>query len=299
MPYITVFTPTYNRGNLLGRLYESLKRQTFRNFEWIIVDDGSSDNTEEVIKDFSKENDIAIKYIYQENSGKHIAINRGAIEAQGKWFLIVDSDDFLTDDALETICYYLQTIEDKPEYAGVAGLRGDADRTPWFSWGLEDRKTEDKYILSFLGKEYVDATNFEYRWKYHIRGDRAEVLRTEILKENLFPQYEGEKFMSEGVLWTRIASQGLKFRWFNKVVYITEYREDGLTKNIQDVHRRSPLGIAYYSNMQSAIRDLPFKQRLRCGFNYCKYSKIAQKEFTEILNESQAKWMTFLFWSIA
>ena len=97
---ITVFTPTFNRAHLLFRLYKNLKQQTFSNFEWVIVDDGSIDNTKDIVLDFIKEGVLNIRYHYQKNSGKHIAINKGLDLAQGEWFFIVDSDDFLISNAL-------------------------------------------------------------------------------------------------------------------------------------------------------------------------------------------------------
>lgn len=124
MPKITVFTPTYNRGKLLYRVYESLQKQTYKDFEWVIVDDGSTDETERIVTELKNEAKFSIIYKKKKNEGKHIAINEGCRLARGEWFFIVDSDDYLTDDALDTVNYYSNEIRDKSDFAGVVGLRG-------------------------------------------------------------------------------------------------------------------------------------------------------------------------------
>lgn len=122
---ITVFTPTYNRVYHLNRLYESLCQQTDKNFEWLVVDDGSTDYTEELIDTFRKEGIIEVRYIKQTNGGKHRAVNRGAREAQGSLFFIVDSDDYLCKDAIYYITNEYKEIEHDKDYCGVCGLRVD------------------------------------------------------------------------------------------------------------------------------------------------------------------------------
>jgi glycosyltransferase involved in cell wall biosynthesis len=123
---ITVFTPTYNRAKLLKRLYDSLCVQTFTDIEWLIIDDGSVDNTEKIVNGFIAENKIGIRYIKQRNGGKHRAINHGVREAKGELFFIVDSDDWLPEDSLETINKYYQGIKDDKSFAGISGLDGFA-----------------------------------------------------------------------------------------------------------------------------------------------------------------------------
>ena len=158
---ITIFTPTYNRAHTLKRLYESIKVQKYPDFEWIIIDDGSSDGTNELVKSFIDENVIKIKYFFQENSGKHIAINKGIEEASGNLFFMVDSDDYITPDALNIIDKWEETI-DGEKYIGIAGLK----------------IFENKKIIGSTFKdsiEFVDTTSLEKR-KYNISGDKAEVV---------------------------------------------------------------------------------------------------------------------------
>ena len=124
--FCTVFTPTYNRAELLRRLYESLVNQEFQDFEWVVVDDGSKDHTSDIVKEFMSEDKIRIKYVRVENGGKHRAINKGLELAEGKAFAIVDSDDYLTTDALKKVKGWFDQIENNKErkFGGVAGSRG-------------------------------------------------------------------------------------------------------------------------------------------------------------------------------
>ena len=216
---ITVFTPAYNRANLLDKLYQSLKSQTDQRFEWLIVDDGSEDNTREIVCNFIKEDKIVVRYYYQKNQGKHIAVNYGAKEARGCWFFIVDSDDYLIDTAIEELWKHLMKIEGEPGFAGVAGLNGRPDGSALLAWyGEEQENTE----LPDGGKDYLDATSIEYRYKYKIKGDSAEVIRTRLVRKYSFPKFGDERFLSEAALWFPVAEAGYKFRWFSSVIYIAE-----------------------------------------------------------------------------
>lgn len=116
---ITVFTPTYNRERSISRVYESLKKQTYKNFEWLIIDDGSTDNTKEVVEKFKKENLIKIRYIYQKNQGKHIAINNAVNNTDSELFLIADSDDAFVSYALEVFIFEWKRIKEKDKYKGI------------------------------------------------------------------------------------------------------------------------------------------------------------------------------------
>ncbi len=215
---ITIMTPTYNRAYILPKAYNSLKNQTSFEFEWIIVDDGSTDNTEEVVKTWLKEeNPFKIIYKKQENGGKHRAVNKGVLLASYDYFLILDSDDYLTDSAVETIHKWIKEIDNLENFAGVSGLRGKNGNA----------------IGGSISKEYVDVTNAE-RKKFGLLGDKAEVYKTKILKEYPFPEFVGENFLKESASWDRIAKDGYKIRWFNEIIYICDYIEDGLTKNTNE-----------------------------------------------------------------
>lgn len=143
---ITVFTPTYNRGYLLGKLYESLLKQTNTDFEWLIIDDGSNDNTSNIINKFIDDDKIRIRYFYQENCGKHRAINKGLDIAEGELFFIVDSDDTLIPAAIELVLEKYKSVENCPEFAGIS-----------FNKGYSEKEIVGKTFSS----EFMDCTNLE------------------------------------------------------------------------------------------------------------------------------------------
>ena len=234
---VTVFTSTYNRRYTLERLYESLRGQTVKPMEWIIVDDGSSDDTYQLIFPWIEtEIDFEIIYLRVKNGGKHRAINKACDLARGDLFCIVDSDDYLTNDAIEKIITWEQSIQGKPGYAGVAGNKGFSDH---------------QLIGRTFESEYVDATSLE-REKYQIEGDKAEVFYTSVLKKYKFPEIQGENFITESVVWFHIASDGLKIRWFNDIIYIANYLEDGLTKNGDQLIQKNPKGTLLTQHLQAS-----------------------------------------------
>ena len=256
---ITVFTPAYNRAGVIAALYHSLQRQTFRDFEWIVVDDGSSDSTEILFDQWlQEENGFPILYIKQENGGKHRAINQGLQKACGELFFIVDSDDYLSDDALMTIDKMEKSIpvSERHAFIGICGLRAHFDKSPLGS--------------SFEG-DFLDITYLE-REKYNIRGDKAEAFYTELLKKYPFPEFPNEKFVTECIVWDRIAGDGFKFRYFNGILLFCEYRTDGLSKNIENAFIRSPRGYALYLVQSREYQRFDEKQFFESCFNY--YSEL-------------------------
>lgn len=220
---ITIVTATYNRAYILGNLYKSLQCQIRPFVEWIIVDDGSTDNTKELVGKWQKEqNSFSIIYIYQNNNGKHRAINEGMKYVSGDWVFLVDSDDELVRDAIETIEQWITGLEqekDADKFAAVAGLRT-----------TKKGKILGGYPKLKKGKQYIDAKNNE-RQKWHLGGDKAEIYRVDILKKYPFPSFDNEKFLPEGAVWNRIALDGYKIRWYPKVIYLCEYLDEGLTKD--------------------------------------------------------------------
>lgn len=230
---ITVFTPTYNRVHTLEQLYRSIQRQNFSDFEWVVVDDGSVDDTEQFFQRImAEENPFPIRYIKTVNGGKHRAINRGVAEAKGELFLIVDSDDYLTDDALAGIDRVEKTIPSniKDQFAGICGQKGFAVNCPIGE--------------SFEG-DVLDITSLE-RGVHGINGDKAETFYTEILRRFPFPTFEGENFITECVIWDKIAEAGLKLRFYNEIMMICNYRSDGLSAQGEELFLRSPRGYGLY-----------------------------------------------------
>lgn len=254
---ITVFTPTYNRAHLLTRLYESLCRQTYKDFEWLIVDDGSSDETRSIAQSFCQEDGYfpTIRYYYQENGGKHRAINRGVKEARGELFFIADSDDMLPNDALETVANVYEGVRGDGQFAGACGLDGTLD---------------GKVIGSGLPKDQIDDTSIALRFQYGVTGDMKEVFRTDVLKEFPFPEINGERFCPEMLVWNRIASK-YKLRFINQVVYLAEYQDDGITSKIVKARMQSPVSSMMTYQELIMFHKVPLKAKIRAAINYWRF----------------------------
>lgn len=254
---VTIFTPTYNRAYLLERLYHSIQRQTFRDFEWLIVDDGSSDNTEELVGKFiTDQNSFPIRYYKKKNGGKSRAVNYGLDLAEGELFFIMDSDDYLTDDALEKIVYWESTIEDKTHYCGVAGNRGTTE-------------TETPNVP--LPGPYADCSVLEkYTGNDALLGEHAEALYTEVFRRFKYPEFEGEKYMTPCVAFDRMAAAGYKTRYFQDIVWVCNYLDDGLTKHADTIYVKNPKGYGLTLHERMKFTKYPFLRRFKCYYSfYC------------------------------
>ena len=252
---ITVFTPTYNRAHLLPRLYESLGKQTFKDFEWVIVDDGSVDETRNVVSEFESDNEkFLIRYYNQENGGKHRAINRGVKEAKGELFFIADSDDWLPENALEMVVAAYEKVKDDKNIAGIVGL---------------DCYDNGSITGSGLPKDIIDCNAIEIRLKYQVTGDLKEVFRTSVLREFPFPEIDGERFCPEQLVWFRVA-QKYKLRYLNKPIYIAEYQEQGITSSITKVRMKSPIA-SMMTYVELNGYDIPFSSKIKAAINYWRF----------------------------
>ena len=256
---ITIFTPVYNRKDTLLRLYESLKRQTVKEFQWIVVDDGSTDGTKELMADFTREEAVDIIYEYQENSGKMRAVNRGVQLAQGEYFFIVDSDDYITDNSIELI---MREVENLPKNLG----------------GMVFRKI-DMASGKITGKPYpeyrIDSSPIEIVYKLGIDGDKAEVFRTDILKKNPFKEFKGEKFIPEATVWVKIGEE-YKMRYIDEGIYYFEYLEEGYTKSFKKLLKNNPKGFKkYYREILSY--SLPLNNKIKFSIRYLQASLYALK----------------------
>ena len=245
---ITVFTPTYNRKYIIPKLYDSLCKQTKKNFEWLVIDDGSTDGTNEWFAELcKKDNPFPVTYIYQENGGKHRAINRGVQEAKGEVFFIVDSDDSLVPTAIEKILGWMEQVRDLEKCGGVSGTRGT---NPYNRIG--DYFDDDA--------DYIDATNLE-REKYNLLGDKTEAYYTKLLLQYPFPEFEGEKFITEEVVWNKIAQDGYFLRWYPDIIYIGDYLPDGLTNSGKEKYKKNPQGTLYWARQQLELYPKNFKYK--------------------------------------
>ena len=227
MEKITVITPTYNRGDMLERLYRSLLGQTAKDFCWLVVDDGSGDGTEALVKRWSEENKIKICYQKQENGGKHRALNAGIRRIESPLTFIVDSDDYLPEDSIRIILEYHNKFAGTPGICGYSFLR-------FYSNG-------EVNTAYFPINEEID-TYLKVRINGGIGGDKAEVFFTDVLKEYPFPEFRGEKFMPEDTVWMMM-SEKYAMVHINECVYISDYLEGGLTRSGRRMKIYSPKGM--------------------------------------------------------
>ena len=260
MPFISILTPTNNRGELLLPLYDSLKNLTFKDFEWLIVDDGSEDDTEQYALSWIAHNientEFPIRYIKKSNGGKHTAINRGVREANGELILILDSDDTLPSDSLATIAQYFEQCKDYKDCAGVCGLMAHHD---------------GQLIGTGFPKDpmYESALQFRYAKKGNVTGDLLEVYKTSVMREFSFPEIENEKFCPESLVWNRIANK-YKLFCFNKVIYYRDYLEGGLTSKIVRIRMNSPIASTMtYAEMLDY--NISLKWKIRSAINYWRF----------------------------
>lgn len=207
---LTIFTPTYNRGYLLPELYNSLLKQERKDFEWLVIDDGSTDDTQAIVGDWiaKRESGFAIRYYKVDNGGKQRAINQAVALAQSEWLFIVDSDDKLTPDAVSTVIGWIDTLPENETFAGVSGLRYNAALPP-----------SEQPSVNIPSCGYVDCSNLE-RDKYGLSHDMAEVFKVSVLKKYPFKVWPGETFTPECVVWDRLALDGYKLRYYAKYIYI-------------------------------------------------------------------------------
>ncbi|MGL6064071.1 MAG: glycosyltransferase family 2 protein [Fusobacteriaceae bacterium] len=248
---ITVFTPTYNRAYTLPKLYESLQKQSDSRFQWLVIDDGSTDNTEQLIELYKKENKIKIIYKKINNGGKMRAINRGVENCLSELFFIVDSDDYLHNKAIERI---LETYKNLPkEFAGMV---------------FRKKNLKEEKELTVFPSAIIDSTPVEIFYNKKILGDKAEVFKTSVLKEGffIFPEIKGEKFIPEGLVWNRIGKK-YKLRYIDEIIYYFEYIQDGYTKNFNRLIKENPEGFKlYYKEMLTY--SIPFYNKIKFLLRY-------------------------------
>lgn len=228
----TVFIPTYNRAHTIGRALQSVAEQTFRDLEVVIIDDGSQDNTRDLIRQWQEKAWFPIQYYWQENQGKHVAHNNALQYARGFFFVLLDSDDMLHPRALERLKYHWDTIPDeqKHAFAGVEGLCVDS----------RGNVSRDKYPVDVMDSNYLEIAK-----KYNVMGDKKNAIRTQILRQFPYPQFEGERHMRDDLIWKRI-SMHYKFRYINEPIQIIEYQPDGLSADVFSMRMRNPRGFRFY-----------------------------------------------------
>lgn len=286
---VTVFTPTYNRAYIIENLYRSLQRQTCMEFEWLVVDDGSADNTRQLFESWQQEeNAFPIRYIRQENGGKCRAINHGLREARGELFFTVDSDDYLTEDAIEKVILWETELPKDQKYCGFVGNRGTTpEETPnrLFDGGYLDGTALDRYTMMEDGDVLVN-------------GERAFVFYTDVHRNYLYPEFPGERFLTEAVTWDLMAYEGYKMRYYNDIIWIWEYKDDGLTRAGYKVFLDNPQGTGLFFRQKAKFLNYSLKDKLILWYGYatdamdrCSDAQIAEYIDMPIWLVSPIRWL--------
>lgn len=252
---ITVITPTYNRAHLLNQLYDSLLSQTAVNliYQWIVVDDGSTDDTRSVVNRLADHKKLNIVYKYQDNAGKHVAVNRGMQSCVSEFVIILDSDDMLASTAVFDFYSAWDLLEGRDSFYAVIGLTADQDSKDI----IGDRYPSDgMVVIAPLGRS--------------VKGDKCSMMRTDIIKQFPFPVFEGEKFIAESVLWDEIIKDYHVF-CFNKVVAYKKYLAGGLSDQSVKLRRSSPKGTLFLYGRLARNTHAPIMLRLRAIINYLRF----------------------------
>lgn len=270
--FVSVITPTYNRGYILQGCYQSLCKQTCMDFEWIVVDDGSTDDTTKKIQGFIAENKVKIVYLKQENGGKHRAHNTGIRVAKGELVVCLDSDDQLTENAIERV-KEIWREKKKKDSIGILALRGDI--------------TERKAICSHIPEGIEECTMYELSNKYGFVGDTVLFFKNEVLKNNLFVEFYDEKFLTEISLYYVLDQFGTMLL-VDEVLYLCEYLEDGLTAKYFQLLRNNPNSSAYaYYVALCASKDIRLKVKFailtQCYIQYIKSNKLFRPQKYRLL----------------
>lgn len=276
---LTIFTPTYNRAKLLLRCYKSLKRQTDKRFIWIIVDDGSTDNTADVVNEWIEEtSEFKIEYYYKDNGGLHTAYNEAIKHITTDLCVCIDSDDFMPDDAVETILHFWKE-NGTNEYAGIVGLDYDLNGNI-VGDSLPSQKSVNLIDL-LIGK-------------YHIyNGDRTNVVRTELYKKyapmKVFP---GEKNFNPHYMHLQI-SREYDFLVLNKNLRYVEYQENGMSNSILQQYKNSPNSFLETRKLYLSFSEASWKFKLRHAIHLVS-SAILAGRFFDAIKESPCRKITIL-----
>ena len=274
MATLTVFTPTYNRAYVLKQCYDSLCRQTCKDFVWLIVDDGSSDNTKEIVDEWiAQDNGFEIRYVYKENGGMHTGHNKAYELIDTELNVCIDSDDYMPDDAVELIVDFWNENRDS-SYSGIIAL--------------------DVYKNGqVIGKELPDkkSTTLSGYYQNGGQGDKKLIYRTEVInKYPAYPEFEGEKFVPLDYKYL-LADQDYELLIMNKPVCVVEYMEDGSSRNMLRQYYRNPKGFAFMRKVHMKY-DKGFVRRFKTCIHYVSSSFISGNK--GFISESPNKPLTIL-----
>lgn len=274
MKTLAIITPTYNRAKYLESVYNSLENQTIKDFVWYVVDDGSKDNTCKVVEDLIKKSSFEIVFKSKENGGKHTALNTAYELIKEELTLILDSDDELLPDAVQTILTDYPQIKDNNKICGLGYLKCLKNLkvvgVPYTQNGIVDNFTNQR-----INKK--------------VYGDKCEVYKSSILKQYKFPEFKGENFVSESVVWCKM-SLDYDMKFFNKSIYACEYLEEGLSDNVHKRLFKNPLGAAEcYLSMSGS--QTKFLSRLKYTIAFAVYSFAAKTIVKEQYKRISSKFL--------
>lgn len=262
-PILTVFTPAYNRADLLTRCYESMCKQTNKNFIWMIVDDGSTDNTREISESWVKNTkDFQVIYIYKENGGLHTAYNTAIANIDTELCVCIDSDDFMPDNAVGLILdFWKKNGSDK--YAGIVGLDFNMDGNVIGDM-LPDIKSVNLIGL-FTGKYNI------------VNGDRTNVVRTELYKKYApMKVFKGEKNFNPHYMHLQI-SQEYDFLVLNENLRFVDYQETGMSNSMLKQYRSSPNSFAEIRKLYLSFEDTSLKFKIKHSIHLASSCILAKK----------------------
>lgn len=258
---VTVFTPTYNRSKELLRVYKSLCKQTNKNFEWIIVDDGSIDDTKIIIDEIkNNENGFPILYFYKSNGGKFTAHNYAVSKASNDLFLCVDSDDFIVDDAIEIIINCAQNLFENNSI-GIIAMK---------------QEIKGRILSDIFPKNIKQCKKIELQQIYKCTGEFTLIYKTDILKKCLYPEIKDERFVGENVIYDMLDQYG-EMLLLNKVITVCEYLENGYTYNFKKIMLNNPTGYKLYY-MQRIDLAITFKECINYIIRYNAFSILSKSK---------------------
>ena len=273
MKSLTVFTPSFNRAHLLPRIYESLKIQTCQDFIWLIIDDGSADDTRQVVSAFIAENKVEIQYIEQENQGMHGAHNTAYENINTPLNTCIDSDDFMPIDAVEKILDKWKSIVDKEKYSGLVGLDADLDG-------------------NLIGSQFTtDTTTLEDFYLKGGTGDKKLVYRTAVMqKYPAYPLFPGEKYVGLGYKYL-LADQDFELVTLNEILVLVDYQQGGSSNNMFRQYYKNPRGFAFIRKQGMVLSKSPMK-RFKDAIHYVSSSLLSRN--SNFITESPRRFLTVL-----
>ena len=281
---LSILTATYNRANYLEKLYNSIKINLNNDIipEWIIVDDGSSDNTKEIVQNFLKKNEFEIKYIYQENQGKMAAINKAVSMAEGELIVDCDSDDFFTVNSFKIIKENADKLLNNPKYYGMIFLR-----------------KEDNGNISGKEINIKDSTTmFDLYFKYDIQGEKVIVYNSNIRKKYKHEIEKNEKFITEARMYHKM-DEKYKLIPINEAIEQGSYKKDGYTKNINKIFKENPYGYYMYFKelMQKDMKGVILKKRLYIIKHFILFCYLTNTKFSvKFINDKFNKFLYCLLY---